>query len=76
MQKNNCFIIVFSSSATIYMASSQLIKEDFEKGPINPYGLTKLTIEKILHNLYESDKEKWKVINLRYFNLLELIIQE
>ena len=68
MQKNKCFIIVFSSSATIYKASSKLIKEDFEKGPINPYGQTKLSIEKMLHDVYESDKAKWKVINLRYFN--------
>ena len=68
MQKNKCFTIVFSSSATIYRTTSELIKEEFEKEPINPYGQTKLSIEKMLHNLYESDIEKWKVINLRYFN--------
>ena len=36
--------------------------------PINPYGLTKLTIENVLANLYESSLKEWKIINLRYFN--------
>ena len=68
MEKNKCFTLVFSSSATIYKASNELIKEEFAKGPINPYGYTKLCIEHMLSNLFESNKENWKIINLRYFN--------
>ncbi len=64
-----CRTIVFSSSASVYGASkTDLINEDQKLGPINPYGLTKLTIENVLANLYESDSGKWKIINLRYFN--------
>ena len=42
--------------------------------PINPYGETKNCIEKMLKNVYESDRENWNIINLRYFNQLELIL--
>ena len=69
MEKFSCRNIVFSSSASIY--DSQINKkftEDSKISPINPYGLTKLTIEKMLHNLYEASSCKWKIINLRYFN--------
>ena len=64
-----CRTIVFSSSASVYGASkNDLINEDQELDPINPYGLTKLTIEHVLSTLYESSPDKWKIINLRYFN--------
>ena len=69
MNKFNCNSIVFSSSATIYKpVDKEKITEDSFKDPINPYGNTKITIEKILRDLYLSDREKWKIINLRYFN--------
>ena len=29
---------------------------------------TKFTIENILNTLYQSDRENWKILNLRYFN--------
>ena len=65
----DCKTIVFSSSATIYCNSiNKLLKEDSHIKPNNPYGETKFTIEKILKTLYESDKENWKIANLRYFN--------
>ena len=68
MQENNCKKIVFSSSATIYGKSkSGIITEDSSIAPINPYGETKATIEKILIDLSKSDSE-WRVANLRYFN--------
>lgn len=69
MEKFNCNNLVFSSSASIYETSlgKKLVENSFKK-PINPYGNTKLTIEKILKDLFLSDKDKWKIINLRYFN--------
>ena len=48
--------LVFSSSATVYGKPKALpIKEDFELSTTNPYGTTKLIIEGILKDLYNSD---------------------
>tara|TARA_A100001388_G_scaffold274238_1_gene257517 strand:+ start:756 stop:1799 length:1044 start_codon:yes stop_codon:yes gene_type:complete len=69
MKKYNCRNIVFSSSASIYKSKHEgKIKEDYELMPIHPYGKTKLTIEKILSDLFNSEKNLWRIINLRYFN--------
>ena len=69
MNSFECKTIVFSSSASVYGAPKiDLINEDQKLDPINPYGLTKFTIEKVLFNLYESSSKEWKIINLRYFN--------
>ena len=69
MDKFNCNKIVFSSSATVYKArDDKKLDENTFQEPINPYGNTKMTIEKILKDLYLSDASKWKMINLRYFN--------
>ncbi len=69
MQKNGCFNMVFSSSATVYAETKTgCFSEDSELGPVNPYGQTKLTIEKILHDVSISMKNKWKITCLRYFN--------
>ena len=69
MNAYNCINIVFSSSAAVYgLKDQKLITEESNLIPINPYGRTKLTIEKILHDLFESDSKKWKITNLRYFN--------
>ncbi len=60
--------IVFSSSATVYgKPASVPITEDFPLSTTNPYGETKRMIERILADLYASDKE-WSVSILRYFN--------
>ena len=68
MDKYNCKKFVFSSSATIYKPlEKDKLNEESIKQPINPYGNSKLTIEKILNDLYKSDKS-WKIVNLRYFN--------
>lgn len=69
MKKHNVKNIIFSSSATIYGNQEiQPIKETAQlKEPTNPYGKTKLYIESILKDLYNSDKE-WNIILLRYFN--------
>ena len=60
--------LVFSSSATVYGKPKHLpIKEDFPLSTTNPYGTTKLMIEKILKDLYKSDNS-WSIAILRYFN--------
>lgn len=69
MQKYGLKSIVFSSSASVYGIPKKLpIKETDPMGILtNPYGQSKVFIEKILHDIYTSDKE-WKIANLRYFN--------
>lgn len=68
MNEFNCKRIVFSSSATVYGDPASLpIKEDFPLSTTNPYGTTKLFIERILTDLQFADKE-WSVGLLRYFN--------
>ncbi len=69
MNKNQCFKLVFSSSATIYGLSKAIpIKEDENICPQNPYGATKVAIEKMLNDLYQSNCDLWKISSLRYFN--------
>ena len=68
MQKHGTKRIVFSSSATVYgKPESVPIREDFPLSTTNPYGETKLMIERILKDLFVSDNE-WSVSVLRYFN--------
>ena len=69
MEKYNCRNIVFSSSATVYKAKSNapLFENDICE-PVNPYGNTKLTIERLLKDIYNSDPSKWRIASLRYFN--------
>lgn len=69
MQKYNTKKLVFSSSATVYgVPSKNPLTEDMPCGvPTNPYGTSKLMIEKILNDLYTTDSQ-WDIIILRYFN--------
>ena len=68
MGKAGCKNIVFSSSATVYGKPETVpIREDFPLSATNPYGRTKLMIEKILGDLYVSDNS-WNIILLRYLN--------
>ena len=61
-------IMVFSSSATVYGIPASLpVSEDALLKAHNPYGQTKLMIEKFLSDLYKADNA-WKIIILRYFN--------
>jgi len=59
--------IIFSSSAAVYGAPQEIpITESHPLNPINPYGYTKLFVERIL-----QDYEKaygMKFVTLRYFN--------
>lgn len=69
MQKFNVKNIVFSSSATVYGAPKALpIKETSEvTHATNPYGETKIIIERIFEDIYNADHE-WNIALLRYFN--------
>ena len=69
MEAYNCMKLIFSSTATIYGSTKdQLIKEDSEIRPINPYGNTKAAVEQLLNDLFQSNPDKWCIANLRYFN--------
>ena len=60
--------IVFSSSATVYGSPETVpIREDFPLSTTNPYGETKLMIERILKDAWVADNA-WSVSVLRYFN--------
>jgi UDP-glucose 4-epimerase len=68
MQKYGVRRIVFSSSATVYgKPESVPIREDFPLSTTNPYGETKLEIERILKDLSVAEPD-WSVSVLRYFN--------
>jgi UDP-glucose 4-epimerase len=68
MQSAGCRHLVFSSSATVYGDPASVpITETFPTSATNPYGRTKLMIEEILADLYESDSD-WNIARLRYFN--------
>ncbi|MGN1299278.1 MAG: UDP-glucose 4-epimerase GalE [Candidatus Scatovivens sp.] len=69
MKKFNVKKFIFSSSATVYGNPEQIpITEECKiGGTTNPYGTTKLYIEKILQDLYKSDNS-WSIGILRYFN--------
>ena len=69
MEKYNCKNIVFSSSATVYKPNSNKhLKENDFCEPINAYGNTKLTIERILNDVFVSSSNLWRICSLRYFN--------
>ncbi|MFR2466290.1 MAG: UDP-glucose 4-epimerase GalE, partial [Clostridia bacterium] len=68
MKKYNVKRLVFSSSATVYGSPKSVpIREDFPLSTTNPYGSTKLMIERILEDVHVSDAE-WSIALLRYFN--------
>jgi UDP-arabinose 4-epimerase len=59
--------IVFSSSCATYGVPSRVpIPEDHPQFPVNPYGETKLMIERILHDYGPAYGLRWMA--LRYFN--------
>ncbi|PON69012.1 UDP-glucose 4-epimerase [Trema orientale] len=68
MAAHGCKKLVFSSSATVYGWPKEVpCTEEFPLAAVNPYGRTKLFIEEICRDIYQSDSE-WKIILLRYFN--------
>ncbi len=68
MKAHNVGTIVFSSSATVYgFPKSVPIREDFPLLTTNPYGETKLMIERILADVVSAG-DLGSVSILRYFN--------
>ncbi len=68
MLAHGVYRIVFSSSATVYgMPKSVPIKEDFPLSTTNPYGETKLMIERIIRDTAVANP-KLSAVLLRYFN--------
>ena len=67
MQNYGVDKIVFSSSCATYgIPENILISEAHPQNPINPYGSSKLMIEKMLSDFYQA--YQIKSISLRYFN--------
>jgi UDP-glucose 4-epimerase len=68
MLEHGCNKLVFSSSANVYGDPETFpVKEDFPLGPFNPYGQTKLMVEKILMDICHANPS-FEVAILRYFN--------
>jgi UDP-glucose 4-epimerase len=67
MRESGCRRIVFSSTGAVYgQADSKALSEDRPCSPINPYGASKLIIERILSD-YRS-AYGFSAFCLRYFN--------
>ena len=67
MIRNNNNNLIFSSSAAIFgNPISDVICEDHPKEPINPYGKSKLMVEKIIHDTCKA--YQLSATCLRYFN--------
>jgi UDP-glucose 4-epimerase len=68
MRRANVKTLVFSSSATVYGIPTYLpLDEKHPLRPTNPYGRTKVFIEEMLKDLYQSERD-WRIAILRYFN--------
>lgn len=72
MQRNGVRNLLFSSSATVYGAcATSPVREDGPLSAINPYGRSKLMVERILADLVAAEPAStppWCVAALRYFN--------
>jgi len=67
MQEMSVENFIFSSSAAVYGIPQNVpITEDSPTVPINPYGQTKLAVEKMCH--YQNQAGKLRYASLRYFN--------
>ena len=68
MLENNVKKIVFSSTAATYGEPNYIpIDENHPQNPINPYGMSKLMIEKIMDDY--SKAYDLRSVRLRYFNV-------
>ncbi|WP_308540444.1 UDP-glucose 4-epimerase GalE [uncultured Murdochiella sp.] len=68
MKKHNVHQMVFSSSATVYSPeNTSPFREEMRLAATNPYGWTKLMIERILTD-YATADPSFSAILLRYFN--------
>lgn len=67
MRDHDIDVMVFSSSCATYgKPASMPITEDFPQRPINPYGMSKLVVERILQDF--DSAHGLRSISLRYFN--------
>ena len=67
MKEHGCDKIIFSSTCATYGEPEKVpITEDMPQNPINPYGMTKLTVERIFKDYAKAYGLKFAV--LRYFN--------
>lgn len=67
MRKHGCHKIIFSSTCATYGEPEKLpLTEDMPQQPINPYGATKLMVERIFKDYHAAYGLEFVV--LRYFN--------
>lgn len=67
MRKHDCKKLIFSSTCATYGEPEKVpITEDMPQNPINPYGMTKLAVERILKDYHSAYGLQFTV--LRYFN--------
>ena len=67
MKEHGCNKIIFSSTCATYGEPERVpITEDMPQNPINPYGMTKLTVERIFRDYQKAYDMQFAV--LRYFN--------
>jgi UDP-glucose 4-epimerase len=68
MVRHGVKTLVFSSSCTVYGDPASVpIREDAPTSAVNPYGMTKLAIERMLSDVHRADPS-WDIALLRYFN--------
>jgi len=69
MEETGVNKLVFSSSAAVYgIPESVPVDEEAPLKPINPYGETKATVERVLRDLSGAGKG-FNYVSLRYFNV-------
>ena len=67
MLQTGCRKLVFSSTCAIYGAPSELpIRETAPQRPINPYGASKMMVERVLSDVAHA--HALEALSLRYFN--------
>lgn len=67
MQRHGVSRFIFSSTAAVYGEPVKTpITEEHPCAPTNPYGATKLAVERMLHDVSQSSGLTWSC--LRYFN--------
>ncbi len=68
MSRRNIKKIVFSSTAAVYGAPQALpLSTNHPTNPVNPYGASKLMVERMIQDLVVADPD-WSAVLLRYFN--------
>lgn len=67
VQKHQVPCLLFSSSATVYAQSEQILDEQSPCAPVSPYGRSKYFVEAILQDFCAANPAM-SVIILRYFN--------